>query len=69
MLVNIEKFLIINQSTFNKIIADLNCNLTIDDKAYLATYILVNIFAYMVVIITLYVIKFMYYELFKQKKL
>lgn len=69
MLVNIEKFLIINQSTFNKIIADLNCNLTIDDKEYLATYILANIFAYMVIIISLYVIKFMYYELFKQKKL
>lgn len=69
MLVNIEKFLIINKSTFDMIIVNLNCNLTIDDKVYLATYILVNIFAYMVIIISLYVIKFMYYELFKQKKL
>lgn len=68
MLINIEKFLIINIDSFNKIIQSIGVNLTIDDPCYMATYILTNIFGYLLIFLCIKIIMFMYYQLFSKKK-
>lgn len=47
-LINIELFLIIKSTQLNELITNLNLNLSVDSELYLATLVLVNIFAYLV---------------------
>lgn len=68
MLINIEKFLIINIDSFNTLIQNLGVNLNINDSCYMATYILTNIFGYLLIFLCIKVIMFMYYQLFSKKK-
>lgn len=69
MLINIEKFLIIDITSFNTLIENLGCNLTVNDPCYLGTYILVNIFAYLLIFLCIKIILFMYYQLFSRKEI
>lgn len=68
MLINIEKLLIINIDSFNTLIQNLGVNLNIEDPCYMATYILTNIFGYLLIFLCIKVIMFMYYQLFSKKK-
>lgn len=54
-MIDITKFLIINQNQFEIIISYLKCDLTITDKEYMIAYLFTNFFAYFLIIFTLVV--------------
>lgn len=54
-MIDITKFLIINQNQFEIIISYLRCDLTTADKEYMIAYLFTNFFAYFLIIFTLVV--------------
>lgn len=50
MMIDITKFLIIKQNDFEIILTSLNCDLSINDKEYMITYLFTNFFAYFLII-------------------
>ncbi len=53
MMIDITKFLIISQSQFDSLIQFLNCDLTVNDKEYMITYLFANFFAYFLILMTI----------------
>ena len=54
-MIDISKFLIVSQSTFDNIISMLNCNLSKTDQAYLLTYLFANFMAYFLIVFVIVV--------------
>lgn len=67
-MVDITKFFIITQDQFNGVLQYLNCDLTVLDKNYFSAYIMANIFGYIVIFMSLYIILSIYFKLFARKK-
>lgn len=67
-MVDITKFFIITQDQFNNALQYLNCDLTIYDKNYFSAYIIANIFGYIIIFMSLYIILTIYFKLFAKKK-
>jgi len=67
-MVNITKFLIVNQTMFEGIILQFNLTLDVTDPVYLLTFLFANFLAYMCIFTVLYVVKFMFFELFRKRK-
>ena len=67
-MVDITKFFIIDQVHFDRLIEFLKCNLDKNDNTYLLSYIVTNIFGYIVIVFCLYIILTMYYQIFSKRK-
>ena len=67
-MVDITKFFIINQDQFQAVLNYLNCDISIYDKNYFSSYIIANMFAYLVIFTSIYMILTLYYKLFAKKK-
>lgn len=69
MLFDVSYVLIISKSQFDRLVAALECNLTINDSMYMCTYLLVNFVAWIAIVIIIKLIMFMFYQIFSRKKI
>lgn len=68
MLIDITKFMIINQEQFENIISQFNCSLSINDNCYLITYLFTNFLAYVFLFLFLWLVFYLYNKIFSSKK-
>ena len=68
MLIDVTKFLIVSQSSFNSIIGQFDCNLSINDPCYLITYLFVNFLAYFFLLVFIWLVLYMYNKIFSSKR-
>lgn len=68
MLVNLEKYLVLNQENFNLLIQHLNCNLSQSDNIYLITYLIANLLCYLAMFMTVKLAMFLYFQFFKKSR-
>lgn len=66
-MVDITKFFIVSQDQFNNIIYHLNCNINIDSDIYLITYLITNLFAIVVIYLSIKIILWIYYSFFSKR--
>lgn len=66
-MVDITKFFIVSQDQFNNIIDYLNCNINIDSDIYLITYLITNLFAIVVIYLSIKIILWIYYSFFSKR--
>ncbi len=64
-IINIELFFIISTRQFNEIISMLGINLNMNDTNYMTSYIMINIFAYFIIFIMLFIINKLYRIFFR----
>lgn len=65
-MIDITLFFIIKQEQFEAIIQQFNCNLTINDPSYLATYLFANLMAYIFIYLIIRVVLTLYFEILKR---
>lgn len=68
-MIDITKFFIIKQDMFDEIIIYLNANLTREDHNYVLTYIVANIFGYLCILFTIWIVLWFVNKLSKPSKL
>lgn len=68
-MIDITKFFIIKQDIFDEVIVYLNANLTHEDSIYVLTYIVANIFGYLCIVFTIWVVLWFINKLCKPSKL
>ena len=66
-MVDITKFFIVSQDQFNNIIDYLSCNINIDSDIYLITYLITNLFAIVVIYLSIKIILWIYYSFFSKR--
>ena len=66
-MIDITKFLIVSIQNFDKLILDLNLDLTISNSEYLITYLFTNFLAYYLIFLSIKTIMTCYYMIFSKK--
>lgn len=67
-LIDIKQILIISQTQFEELITSLGLTLSVENPAYLATYLVANIFAYMFILFFIYLAYRVMKFIFKKRR-
>ncbi|MBO5179091.1 MAG: hypothetical protein J6B87_01935 [Clostridia bacterium] len=67
-LIDITKFFIIKQDQFEQIIEELGVNLSVNNPNYLSSLIIVNVFAYGIIFLFMYVLLKLRKRIFRKRR-